>query len=309
VARSLSEQLGALTAAVCVYLAGGAFCLAQLGWRAKSRPGLRGVSRKYLFGGGPLFIGYTLVLFLAVGLAQDRQQTLEIGLLNYLWPVLTILFSLALLPPQGPGRRADWLLVPGTGLALAGIVLVMTQEAHVSWASFLRHWQSNPAAYFLALAAAASWALYSVLTRRWSGPEAGGAVAWFIPATGLALLGLRLVGPAEPAVWSARAVGEAVFLGAVTALAYNLWEYAMQKGNLLVVAAASYCTPLFSTLVSCAYLKVAPGPKLWAGCALLVLGSLLTWVAVGNGRRQGQLGGQAHQESAPESTWPPARGT
>jgi drug/metabolite transporter (DMT)-like permease len=282
--------------------------------------GLQRISRKYLFGGGPLFIGYTLVLFLAVGLAKDRQQTLEIGLLNYLWPVLTILFSLALLPAGGSGGRrlagtarpiwrAGWLLVPGTGLALAGIVLVMTQDGHVSWASFLRHWQSNPAAYFLALAAAASWALYSVLTRRWSGPEAGGAVSWFIPATGLALLGLRLVGPAEPAAWSARAVGEVVFLGAVTALAYNVWEYAMQKGNLLVVAAASYFTPLFSTLASCAYLKVAPGPKLWAGCGLLVLGSLLTWMAVGNGRRQGQLGGQAHRQSAPESTWPPARGT
>lgn len=73
---------------------------------------------------------------------------------------------------------------------------------------------------------------------------------------------------------------EAGVLGAITALAYALWDVAMRKGNLLLVAACSYLTPLLSTLVSCAYLKVMPGSQLWVGCALIVVGSLVSWRSV-----------------------------
>jgi drug/metabolite transporter (DMT)-like permease len=69
-------------------------------------------------------------------------------------------------------------------------------------------------------------------------------------------------------------------LAAITALAYMLWDVAMRRGNLLLVVACSYFTPLLSTLVSCAYLGVVPGSQLWMGCALLVCGSLLSWSSV-----------------------------
>jgi len=36
------------------------------------------------------------------------------------------------------------------------------------------------------------------------------------------------------------------------------------------VVACSYFTLLLATLVSCAYLRVSPSPKLWVGCLLLV---------------------------------------
>ena len=77
-----------------------------------------------------MFIFYTAAIYLAVGLAKDREQLLEIALVNYLWPALTVLFSLPLLK-----KRASLWLVPGTALALTGVFLVMTQGAHVSWVS------------------------------------------------------------------------------------------------------------------------------------------------------------------------------
>jgi len=46
------------------------------------------------------------------------------------------------------------------------------------------------------------------------------------------------------------------------------------------VAATSYLTPLFSTGISSLYLNVSVGPKLWIGCTLLVLGSLLSWRSI-----------------------------
>jgi drug/metabolite transporter (DMT)-like permease len=273
-ARSLSEQVGPLTGGAAAYLIGGCFCLARLAWSRKGISQLLKLPRLYLFGCGSLFVFYTAAIYLAVGLAKDREQLLEVALVNYLWPALTILFSLPLLK-----KRASFWLGPGTALALTGVCLVMTQGAHVSWMSWREHLQNNPAAYALALAGAVSWALYSNLTRRWSGPESDGAVGLFIPATGLVLLALRFL-TTEPTGWSVRAVGKASALAAVTTLAYILWDLAMRKGNLLLVVACSYFTPLLSTVVSCFYLGVSPGPKLWLGCLLLVSGSLITWRSV-----------------------------
>ena len=277
-ARSLSEQVGPLTAGAAVYLLGGSVCLLRLRLSGKAMSGWLALPRLYLFGCGSLFVFYTAAIYLAVGLATDRGQLLEIALVNYLWPTLTILLSLPLLRKQG----GFWLL-PGTALALTGVFLVMTQGGHVSWLSLAEHLRKNPAAYLLALAAAVSWALYSNLARRWAAPGSGGAVEFFLLAAGLVLLGLRgLV--TEPTGWSLRGVGEVLGLAAATALSYILWDVAMRKGNLLVVVALSYFTPLLSTMLSCVYLQVLPGPRLWLGCLLLVGGSFLTWRSMSEAR-------------------------
>jgi drug/metabolite transporter (DMT)-like permease len=271
VARSLSERIGPLTAGACVYLLGGVLHLLWLARQGTPARLIRGLPQRYVWGCGFLFVFYTVVMYIAIGSAADRRQVLEIGLINYLWPAATIGLSLMVLH-----KRAGLLLVPGTVLALAGEFLAITQGEQVSWSSFRGHVQTNPTAYACALAGALSWALYSTLARRWSKPGSGGAVALFLPATGLALLALRLVST-ESSAWSGRAVTEAIVLAVGTVLGYGLWDLAMRKGNLLFVAACSYFTPLLSTFFSCLYLRVTPGWRLWIGCLLLVGGSLLTW--------------------------------
>lgn len=195
-------------------------------------------------------------------------------MLNYLWPTLTILFSLVLL-----NKKAGLLLLPGTLVGLSGVVLVLTQGTSISWQSFSRNLGSNPVAYTLGLTAAVSWALYSNLTRRWAGDEKTGAVDLFLPATGIVLLMIHLL-VKEHGSWNTKAVVEVGFLGIVTWLEYKLWDIAMRKGDVVLVAACSYLTPFLSTLVSCVYLKVKADVGLWIGCILIVAGSLLTWVSV-----------------------------
>ena len=187
-ARSLSEQVGPITAGAAVYLIGGILCLARLALSGKGIAQVLKLPRRYLLGCGFLFVFYSAAIYLAVGLSRDRKQLLEIALLNYLWPALTIILSLPLLK-----KRASLWLLPGTALALAGVFLVMTQDAAVSWAAWREHLQASPAAYALAIAAAVSWGLYSNLARRWAAPESNGAVELFVPATGLVLLALRFV--------------------------------------------------------------------------------------------------------------------
>jgi drug/metabolite transporter (DMT)-like permease len=272
-ARSLSEPLGPLTAAAAVYGVAGAFSLARLAGRGANRRRILRLPLKYLIGCGSLFVAYMLLLYLGIGLAADRQQVLEIGLLNYLWPSLTLLLTAALF------HRVTLLILPGTAIALAGVFLVLSPGAELSFTSWVRHVGTNPAAYGMGLAAACSWALYSVLARKWAGGSTAGGVDLFLPATAgvLFLIGL---GVDEPRSWGVRPIAEALLLGAATYAAYGLWDRAMRTGNLVLVAAGSYLTPLLSTLASCLYLAVAPGPGLWVGCGLLIAGSWLSWYSV-----------------------------
>ena len=279
--RSISEQVGPLAGAAAVHLIGGGFSFAFFLYRSKgSLLPLQSLSGKFLLGCGALFVLYMLALFVAVGMAADRHQVLEIGLLNYLWPALTILFSLLLLHKKG-----NFILVPGTLLALSGVFLVLTQGQAISVASIIGNVGRNPGVYALAFTAAVSWGLYSNLTRRWGGPQARGAVELFILVTGLVfLLFFWLAG--EGRVWTWRAGLEVTFLGLATALAYILWDLAMRKGDIVFVAACSYFTPLLSTLLSCLYLQVTAGVSLWLGCLLIVAGSLLSWMAVSDRDRE-----------------------
>jgi drug/metabolite transporter (DMT)-like permease len=295
-ARSLSEQIGPVTAAAAVYLVGGGVVF-SVSWLSPSRrlssSDTSRQSKKYLFGCGSMFVLYTALLFIAIGLARDREQVLQVGLLNYLWPPLTIVLSIVLLR-----TRANVILVPGILLALFGTVLVMSDGRTVLWRSFIDQARSNPAAYGLGAAAAGSWALYSVLTRRWAGRQTTGAAPLFILVTGVVLLGLRAAFP-EQGRWTLRSIGEVIFLGVVTGLAYQFWDIAMRRGSLILVVVCSYFTPLLSTLVSSIYLQVTPTSRLWLGAGLLVIGSLISWWSVSSRGRPSPLARKSPHNAEP----------
>jgi drug/metabolite transporter (DMT)-like permease len=272
--RSLSEQVGPLSAATAVYSISGVVALVSL---LRSRQRQQRVLRlpvKYLVVCGTFFVGYMLLLFLAIGWSNSRQQVLEVGLLNYLWPVLMLLLSLALL-----GKKASWILFPGTVISLTGIFVVVTHEASVTWHSFYQNLASNPAAYITALFAALFWAMYSNLTHKFAENKDEGAIVIFLPITAIVSL-LVSLSLDELQEWSRQSFTEAIFLGIATYAAYALWDNTMRKGNVVIVAAASYITPFLSTIVSCLYLSVIPGARLWIGCGFLVLGSIISWQSV-----------------------------
>jgi len=272
-ARSIAEALGPLTAGAAVYLTGGVILAGHLVCRDHAVARLLQLPRLYLFGCGALFLIYTTALYLGLGLALDRGQAIEIGLVNYLWPTLTILFSLIIL-----SKRASVLLLPGTVSALCGVVFVLTQQTDISWSSFFTNLSSNPVAYGLGLVAALTWGLYSTLARLW-GSDDGSGVPLFVLVTGVALLLLCLF-RGEGGSWSPRVVVEVGVLGLSTALAYLFWDSAMRRGDMILVASGSYGIPFLSTVVSCIYLQVTPGISLWVGCLLIVGGSFLSWYAI-----------------------------
>jgi len=266
--RSLGEQLGPLTTAALIYTLGGLLGTAVLAVSNKL-PALRALPRRYLLGCGALFCAYMASLYLGLGLAATHSQVLQVGLLNYLWPTLTVLLSVPILR-----LRAGPLLVPGAILATAGVFLATTQDQSLTWPAIQVNLAQNGLPYLLGLSAALSWALYSTLSRRWASQAAGQAVPLFMLCTGLLLGGARAL-VAETTQWSPRAVAELAYMVVGSNLAYAFWERAMRRGDIVLVAAASLLTPLLSTLVSTLYLDARPGPRLWIGCAMVIAGAVV----------------------------------
>lgn len=272
--RSVAEALGAVGGAAALYTVSAVLVLAVQGWPRWAV--LRQVSRVYLLGCGLLFAIYEICLSVAIGLAHDRQQSLELGLINYLWPSLTIV--LAVLCGQ---QRARWWLWPGVALCLWGLVRVLGGDGGADgapwWQELVAHMHSNPLAYALAFGAAVLWPVYSVLSRLHGGGF--NAVGLFVLLTAVVLWAQWLALDVAPMRWSWSVALQVLAIGAATALGYSCWEHGIQRGNLAVMAAGSYFTPVLSSLWGSVWLAVQPGWPFWQGVALVTLGSLVCWGA------------------------------
>lgn len=61
--------------------------------------------------------------------------------------------------------------------------------------------------------------------------------------------------------------------------AYAAWSYGVIRGNITLLAIASYFTPVLSCLFATLWIGASLDGSLWTGVGVLVLGSLLCWSA------------------------------
>lgn len=101
--RGVSEGLGPVGGAAMIYSLSGLLLIFTVGF-----PQIRQIPRPYLLAGSLLFVSYEICLALSVGLAGSRQQAIEVGMVNYLWPSLTILFAILF-----NGQKSSWLVIQG----------------------------------------------------------------------------------------------------------------------------------------------------------------------------------------------------
>ncbi|MCX5568788.1 aromatic amino acid DMT transporter YddG [Kaistia nematophila] len=264
--RNISETFGAVGGSALIFTFSGIVATLYGG-----RAAFRGHSRLYLLVGGAMFVTYEIALALAVGLAQDRTQTVEVGMINYLWPCFTI--ALAVMVGQA---RADLLLVPGVMLSLAGVLLASSGSGF-SLHSMLDNVAGNPLPYFLALVAAITWPLYTIFTRRLSGGKS--AVPPFLLMTAALLWVYYFASNQPPLHFDLRGLTMTLLFGVLTTLAYSAWTHGVSHGNLTLMATASYFTPLLSVMLSSILLNMMPGMNFWGGALLVTGGSLVCWFA------------------------------
>ncbi len=218
-------QLAAMTFGIGAAVAFASFLFRPAAFAAMKQPLIA-----WVVGVGGLF-GYHALYFLALRFAPPA----EAGLLNYLWPLLIVLFSSLL-----PGERLASHHIIGALLGLAGTVLLLAGNT----AGFAASQIPGLAAAFLA---AFVWAAYSVMSRKLKAVPTD-AVAGFCLAT--ALLAALVHNMVETTVWP-ETMGQwlaiiALGVGPVGA-AFFVWDIGMKRGDIRVLGAASYATPLLST--------------------------------------------------------------
>ncbi len=213
----------------------------------------------WIVGVGGLF-GYHALYFLALRFAPPA----EAGLLNYLWPLLIVVFSSLL-----PGERLAPHHIVGALLGLAGTVLLFAGNSHNGFAP------GQIPGLTAAFVAAFVWAAYSVLSRKLKSVPTD-AVAGFCLAT--ALLAAAVHGMVEITIWPETVAQwlaiAALGVGPVGA-AFYAWDIGMKRGDIRVLGAASYATPLLSTafLIMAGFAK--PSASLAIAAVLIAGGGLI----------------------------------
>jgi drug/metabolite transporter (DMT)-like permease len=225
-----------------------------------------------------------VVCFVLCGLAwpwalaiSTPQQVYGVSLINYLWPVLTVLLSVALVP----GVRLRPRMILALLLALAG--LVVANLAHLG--------QSLPGAdeaaasvarrflpYALALVAAVTWAIYSAFLarwRQWSGQYITSPVGFLL--TGLIAGVVTGLTPNRPAGHAAVGAWLTVLYGiGPLAAGYLFWELALARGSIHALSLIAATTPILSTLLLCCFLRTLPGLELVLAALLVSAGVVLS---------------------------------
>ncbi|PWC86979.1 hypothetical protein TSH100_11395 [Azospirillum sp. TSH100] len=218
----------------------------------------------WALGVGGLF-GFHFLYFMALQAAPP----VEANLINYLWPLLIVLFS-ALLPGE---RLRSW-HVGGAVAGLAGTALLIARGRNGSFSIDPAHLPG----YAAALASAVTWAGYSVLRRRLGqiGEAPTDAVSAFCLVT--AILSLLCHLALEQTVWPETAAGWGAMLllglGPVGA-AFFVWDYGVRHGDIRALGALSYLAPLLSTLLLVLFGLAPNSSIIWLSCVLIAGGSLL----------------------------------
>ena len=162
-------------------------------------------------------------------------------------------------------------------MAFLGIVWVMKGNGDFSVGRFAANIADNPVAYSLAFLAAFLWAAYSVVARKYG--KGKSAVGLFLLATAAVLWTRYFQGEQPPMRIDLSSSLQVFVLGAFTATAYSAWNFGIQRGNIGLLAALSYFTPVLSSCLASVWLGVTPPWTFWVGVALVTAGSFMSWGA------------------------------
>jgi len=196
--------------------------------------------------------------------ALKAAPPIEASLINYLWPLLIVVFS-ALVAREALQARQ----VAGAMLGLAGtaVVLLTREQGGAGGADPL-------AGYAAAAAGALVWSLYSVNNRRFKDVpgEVMGGICGLVAAAGLAchLLFETWVMPSL-AGWAAIV---ALGLGP-TGLAFFAWDHATKHGRLALLGVLSYFAPLLSTALLILSGQAPARPAVLVSALLIIGGAAL----------------------------------
>lgn len=265
--RSVSESLGATGGAAMMYSVASIFLLISIGF-----PKISEFPKRYLIWGSLLFVSYELCLALSIGYSNTNRQAIEVGMVNYLWPALTMVAAILF-----NHQKSNWLVIPGFVIAILGICWVLGGEQGFDVTNMLKNVKDNPLSYGLAFTGALIWAAYCTVTARIANGKNG--VTLFFILTALVLWVKYLVIGGAPMVFDIHAVIYLVLAAAAMGFGYAAWNVGILHGNVTILAGASYFIPVFSAALAAIVLHTPLSISFWQGAAMVCIGSVLCWLA------------------------------
>lgn len=265
--RSVSEGLGPVGGAAMIYTVSGLLCLVTVGF-----PQIRRFTPGYLIAGSLLFVSYEICLALSLGYAATRSQAIEVGMVNYLWPSLTIVFAILF-----NGQKSSLWVIPGLALSLLGVCWVLGGEQGLQVNEIIRNVVSSPLSYALAFAGAFIWAAYCTVTSKYAKGQNG--ITLFVLLTALSLWVKYALSDQPEIVFSVPVVVKLLMCGVALGLGYASWNIGILHGNVTVLAAVSYFTPVLSAALAALLLSAPLSFSFWQGAIMVCVGSLLCWYA------------------------------
>ena len=271
VSRIVLERFGLYLGTAMTLCSAGLFLLLFTSVKSKGCAWFRRLSRAHLWICGPLFVGYMLLLYAAVGLSSSRDQAIVAGLANYLWPGLILVFSVVILR-----ARVRWIgLVAGLTVCIAGVALAAVGDLG-SPAALSRALSRSILPLGLGITAAICWGLYSVLARIYSQTESSGAIGLFLLVTGTValLLGAGRLGEIC-GDWTA--IATMIYMALLpNSLAYWLWDEAMRDGSVQTLGALANGIPVLSAAIGTVVLGLNLRAELLLGGGLVTIGAAIS---------------------------------
>lgn len=265
--RTISEGFGPVGGAALIYTLSALLLLCIVGF-----PKISAFPRAYLIAGTLLFVSYELCLSLSLGYANTSSQAIEVGMVNYLWPGMTILFSLL------AGRqRIKPAVFAGLIISLTGICLVLGGDKGFSLNEIVANIRSNPLSYGLAFSGAVIWSVYCVLTRLIA--KGSNGITLFFMLTAVALWIKFSLGTQPDFTYSPGTLISLVMAAGAMGLGYAAWNTGILHGNVTILATASYFVPVISSVLAAVMLQSSLSIAFWQGAGLVCLGSLVCWLA------------------------------
>ncbi|MBZ0060092.1 MULTISPECIES: aromatic amino acid DMT transporter YddG [unclassified Leclercia] len=263
--KSVSEGFGPVGGAALIYSCSAVLLLFTIGF-----PKIQKFPLSYLIIGSVLFVCYELCLSLSLGFTHNGRQAIEVGMVNYLWPSMTILLAVMV-----NRQKTSPLIVPGVMLAIVGIGRVLGGDGGFSLTEMSNNVMDNPLSYGLAFSGAVIWAIYCVVTQRIA--QGNNGITLFFILTALTLWVKYLTSPQPEFVLSWHAWISLLLAAMAMGFGYAAWNVGILHGNVTVLAAASYFIPIISAVLAAFMLDSHLTLAFWQGTAMVSLGSLICW--------------------------------
>ena len=215
---------------------------------------------------GLLYIPWKLLLFTTIGIGLYRAlyfvalkivPPVEASLINYLWPVLIVFFSIFLIKEK---IRTEHFV--GLFLGFAGLVVLLSSKGELSL-----NWQTG---HLLAFLGAIVWAVYSVFVKVVNKTDKN-AVPFSMLLSGALFYLVHL--QVEPAwVFNLQSFFYLFMLGVCSGGGYYLWATGMKSGNVKILSISAYFIPLLSTILLIAFDYAQPSWNVVIATVLIFLG-------------------------------------